>query len=69
MGMFLSYHTPLGKKCYPASQIRLIFFWVFPVIGMVIFFFSCIFCVLIVDMTLFCAKDSDPGLAELLDIK
>ncbi len=68
MGMFLSYHTPLGKEYYTAGQIRLIFFWIFPVIVIVIFILIIVF-IIIVEAGLFGNKKDNSGLMRLLNIK
>lgn len=64
LGMVLAHHTKLGSKYYPNSTIRLYFFWIFPVMGVIVWFMG-ILIAFIVDVCLFGNKDGDLGIAEI----
>lgn len=67
MGMIVTHYTSLGKKYFVATPIRLIFFWAFPVIGIVLYVITMIFSILVVDIALFGDKNINRGLEKLLD--
>lgn len=65
-GMVLAHHTKLGSKFYPASLTQLTFFWIFPIVGFVVWLIG----MLIVFMSegmFFGEKSGDPGLRSIVD--
>ena len=67
IGMVLTHYTPLGKKYFAKTRTRLIFLWIFPIIGIALYFMVMSFNILVIDMILFGANNPDNGLEKLLD--
>lgn len=66
-GMVITHYTPLGKKYFTATPTRLIFLWIFPVIGIAVFVISITF-FFVVDTLLFGDNDGNPGLFKLFGL-
>ena len=67
-GMVLTHYTPLGKKYFANTRTRLIFLWIFPLIGLVLFAITIVFSILIVDVLMFGDNNLDGGLEKLFRI-
>jgi len=66
IGMVITHNTPLGKKYYPASPVRLILLWIFPVLGFFVFIINTLFSILFVDIILFGDNPGNPGFDRML---
>ncbi|MBI2065215.1 MAG: hypothetical protein HYT62_04140 [Candidatus Yanofskybacteria bacterium] len=68
IGMMLTHYAPLGKRYFARTRTRLIFLWIFPVAGIVLYVIVMLFCVLVVDLILFNGGNTpDGGLEKLFD--
>lgn len=67
VGMVLAHHTSLGSKYYPTSPVRLTFFWIVPIVGVVFWFFGVFVAEFLGDGILFGDKNGDPGISKLLE--
>ena len=65
VGMVLTHYSPLGKKYFANTRTRLIFLWIFPAVGIVLFIITSLFSLVLVDLFVFNDDNPDGGLAEL----
>lgn len=66
-GMVLAHHTPLGRKYYPATPIRLTFFWIVPVIGCTFWGLGMLISIVLGDIFLFGDHPDNLGMDNIFD--